>query len=166
MPIDSYRFLDFISRQIMKSWVEREQPRPIPWTPLGKPLEACRVALVSSAGIALKSDVPFDQDRERRDPWWGDPSFRVIPHGATEADVALYHLHVDTRFAEEDLDVVLPSRRLEELVRAGFAGSAAPSHYSIMGYILRPQVLEEVTAPAIAARMANEGVDAAVLVPS
>ena len=163
--MDSYRFLDFITRQVMKAWVERERPRPIPWTPLAKPLARSRIALVSSAGIALKTDTPFDQEGERKNPWWGDPSFRVVPHGATAADVRLYHLHIDTRFGEEDLDVVLPAQRLAERVRDGVVGGAARSHYSIMGYILRPQELEEVTAPAIAARMKEEGVDAAVLVP-
>jgi D-proline reductase (dithiol) PrdB len=164
--MDSYRFLDFISRQVMKAWVERERPRAIPWTPLRKPLAQSTIALVSSAGIALKSDVPFDQERERKNPWWGDPSFRLVPHGTRAEDVRLYHLHIDTQFGEEDLDVVLPARRLEELARDGVVGGAARTHYSIMGYILRPRELEEVTAPAIAARMKEEGVDAALLVPS
>jgi D-proline reductase (dithiol) PrdB len=163
--MDSYRFLDFISRQVIKAWVHRERPRPIPWTPLRKPLARSRIAIVSSAGIALKSDVPFDQEGERKNPWWGDPSFRVVPQGTTAADVRLYHMHIDARFGEEDLDVVLPAQRLAELARDGVVGGAARSHYSIMGYILRPRELEEVTAPAIAARMKEEGVDAAVLVP-
>ena len=166
MPIDSYRFLDFVSRQVMKAWVARERPRPIPWTPLPKPLGACTVALVTSAGVALGRDTPFDQERERRDPWWGDPTFRVVPHGTTAADVKLYHLHIDTRFGEEDLDVVLPAHRLEELARDGVVGRPARSHYSIMGYILRPEVLERDTAPEIALRMKAEGVEAAVLVPA
>jgi D-proline reductase (dithiol) PrdB len=166
MPIDSYRFLDFVSRQVMKAWVARERPRPIPWATPRRPLGECTVALVSSAGIALRSDTPFDQERERRDPWWGDPTHRVVPHGTRTADVKLYHLHIDTRFGEEDLDVVLPANRLEELAREGVVGRPAASHYSIMGYILRPKILEEETAPAIAARMRGEGVDAAVLVPS
>jgi D-proline reductase (dithiol) PrdB len=165
MTMDSYRFLDFISRQVIKAWVDRERPRPIPWTPLRKPLARSRIAIVSSAGVALKSDVPFDQEGERKNPWWGDPSFRVVPQGTTAADVRLYHMHIDARFGEEDLDVVLPARRLAELARDGVVGEAARSHYSIMGYILRPRELEEVTAPAIAARMKEEGVDAAVLVP-
>jgi D-proline reductase (dithiol) PrdB len=164
--MDSYRFLDFVSRQVMKAWVERERPRPIPWAPLRKPLAQSAVALVSSAGIALRSDKPFDQEGERKNPWWGDPSFRVVPHGTKAEDVRLYHMHIDTRFGEEDLDVVLPAQRLAELTREGVVGGVARSHYSIMGYILRPQELEEVTAPAIAAGMKQEGVDAAVLVPS
>lgn len=165
MPFDSYRHLDVITRQIMKAWVAREKAQPIPWTPLARPLRACRVALVSSAGIAVDGDRPFDQERERRNPWWGDPTFRVIPRGVTAADVELYHMHIDPRFGKEDLDVVLPAHRLDELAAEGFVGEAAPEHYSIMGYILEPKELVETTAPAIAARMKAAAVDAALLVP-
>lgn len=166
MSIDSYRFLDFATRQVMKAWAARQKPDVIPFTSLAKPLSECTIALVSTAGIAGQGDQPFDQERERRDPWWGDPTFRVIPLGATEQDVRLYHMHIDPRFAEADLDVVLPMRRLTELAREGLVGQPAPRHYSLMGYILEPTVLIEETAPMIADRMQLDGVDAAALVPA
>ena len=56
----------------------------------------------STAGVARNDDRPFDQDGERRDPWWGDPGFRAIPLGTTEKDVRLYHLHIDLGQAMED----------------------------------------------------------------
>ena len=166
MAIDSYKYVDFATRQIMKAWAARQEPGVIPFTPLAKPLRECTVALLSTAGIARNDDVPFDQEGERRDPWWGDPSYRVIPLGTTEADVRLYHLHIDPRFGEADLDVVLPMRRLTELAHEGVIAEAAAHHYSIMGYILEPDVLINETAPAIAARMRADGVDAAALVPA
>ena len=166
MSIDSYRFLDFASRRVMKAWAARQKADVIPFTPMTKPLAECTVALVSTAGMARNDDVPFDQERERRDPWWGDPSFRVIPLGTTERDVRLYHMHIDRRFGEADLDVVLPMRRLTELSQARVVGRAAPRHYSIMGYILEPTVLVAETAPAIAEQMRHDGVDAAALVPA
>ena len=166
MSIDSYRFLDFASRQVMKAWAARQTWDVIPFTPLAKPLRECTIGLVSTAGIARKDDKPFDQERERRDPWWGDPSFRVIPLGTTERDIRICHLHIDPRFGEADLDVVLPMRRLIELARDGSVGQPAPNHYSLMGYILEPTVLVEETAPTIAERMRRDGVDAAALVPA
>ena len=166
MSIDSYRFLDFASRQVMKAWAAREKPDVIPFATMTKPLDDCTIALVSTAGIARNDDVPFDQEGERRDPWWGDPSFRVIPLGTTERDVRLYHMHIDPRFGEADLDVVLPMRRLEELAHERIVGRAAPRHYSIMGYILDPAVLITETAPAIAEQMRVDAVDAAALVPA
>jgi D-proline reductase (dithiol) PrdB len=166
VSIDSYRFLDFAARQVMKAWAARQHADGIPFTRLTKPLADCMVALVSTAGIARNDDRPFDQERERRDPWWGDPSFRVIPLGTRESECRLYHLHIDPRFGQADLDVVLPMRRLTELAQAGVVRAAAPRHYSVMGYILEPDVLVDDTAPAIAERMRADGVDAAALVPA
>ena len=165
MPIDSYRYVDFATRQIMKAWASRQEPGVIPFTPLAKPLSECTVALLSTAGIARNDDTPFDQEGERRDPWWGDPSFRRIPLGTTERDIRIYHLHIDPKFGEADLDVVLPMRRLAELANEGVVGRPANTHYSTMGYILEPTELVEKTAPAIAAGLNDEGVDAVVLVP-
>jgi D-proline reductase (dithiol) PrdB len=166
MAMDSYRFLDFASRQVMKAWACRQEAAAVPFTPLTKPLRECTVALVSTAGVARNDDRPFDQEGERRNPWWGDPTFRVIPLGTTENDVRLYHMHIDPRFGESDLDVVLPMRRLTELHSEGVVGPPAARHYSIMGYILEPTELVEKTAPAIAECMCAEGVDAAALFPA
>ena len=41
-------------------------------------------------------------------------------------------------------------------------GAVAPSHYSIMGFLLQPDELIATTAPAIARSMVAEGVDAAL----
>ncbi len=97
--VDSYRFITGITKRMVKTWVGMEKPRPIPWTPLNKKLSECTVAVISTAGIALKGDRPFDQEGERRNPWWGDPSYRVIPCSATEKDVSIYHMHIDPSYA-------------------------------------------------------------------
>jgi len=159
--------LDVATRRLVRSWAERDaaQVREIPWTPLAKPLRECTLALVSSSGIARRDDRPFDQEGERRNPWWGDPSFRVIPRETTTADVRVWHLHVDPSLAESDLDCALPLARLRELEAAGEIGASAPSHYSFMGYILKPRELLERSVPAMIARMRAEGVDAVLLVP-
>src|SRR6476646_8892595 len=127
MAIDSYRFLDFATRQIIKAWVNREaqEKRPIPWTPMARPRAECTVALITTAGVARNDHVPFDQEGERRNPWWGDPTHRTIPQGTTESEVKLYHMHIDPRFGQEDLDVVLPMRRLGELASEGVIGRPA-----------------------------------------
>ncbi|HQR31047.1 MAG TPA: glycine/sarcosine/betaine reductase selenoprotein B family protein [Anaeromyxobacteraceae bacterium] len=164
--MDSYRYLDFVTRQIIRAWVEREPERPPPWTPLPRPVEDCTVALISTAGVARRDDVPFDEARERENPWWGDPTFRRIPRETTASEVDLHHLHVERRFAREDLDVVLPLRRLDELVTAGKVGASAPTHYSLMGYILDPTELVQETAPRLVAALKAEGVEAVVLVPA
>src|SRR5262245_32634878 len=47
--IDSYRFLDFATRQVMKAWAARQQSGVIPFRRLAKRLSECTVALVSTA---------------------------------------------------------------------------------------------------------------------
>jgi D-proline reductase (dithiol) PrdB len=163
--VDSFRFLDTLSRRMVKNWITLGKPQEIPWTPLSKPLEECTVALISSAGVALKNDRPFDQEGERRNPWWGDPSYRVIPRDATEKDVHVYHLHINPGFAQQDLNCVLPLQRLCELEANGEIARSAASHYAFMGYILRPGVLLEESTPAIIQGLQADRVDVAILIP-
>lgn len=113
--VASFRFIDGNTRCMIKNWIRIEQPRPIPWTPLTKPLSECTVAMLSSAGIALKDDLPFDQDGERQNPWWGDPTYRILPKMATEVEVRLYHMHIDPSFAEQDLNCLFPLKRLQQM---------------------------------------------------
>lgn len=163
--VDSYRFLDGISKKVMRHWCGLGGDRARPWTPLSKPLSDCTVALVSSAALALNSDARFEMEIEQRDPWFSDPSFRIIPRDARTADVEVYHLHINTEFAARDLDCVLPLLRLAELASAGEIGGAAASHYSFSGYTLRPDRLLQESAPAMVEQMRREGVDVVVLVP-
>jgi D-proline reductase (dithiol) PrdB len=166
MPVDSYKYLDILTRQMALSWIKMAVPAPIPWTPLSKPLADCTVALVSSGGIALKTDLPFDQEGERKNPWWGDPTCRVIPRNVTEQDVEIYHQHINPDFARQDLNCLLPIQRLNELETEGVIGKSAPHHYSYMGYILQPQTLLEESVPQIVRSMRDERVDIVVLVPA
>jgi hypothetical protein len=161
----TFKAIGFANRQIVAGWISREPEREIPWAPLPKPLGQCRVALVSTAALALRGDEPFDQEGERRDPWWGDPSFRVLPRDTRTGDATSWHMHIDTSIPERDLDAVMPMARLAELEEEGFVGSSAPSHYTFMGYILKPKDLLEQSTPAIVEQMKKEGVDAVVLVP-
>ncbi len=81
------------------------------------------------------------------------------------AAVEVNHLHVDTSYAKRDLNVVLPLRRLAELVAAGEVGSVAATHYSVMGFQLDATAQPRESAPAIAASMRADAVSGAVLAP-
>jgi len=165
MTVDSYRYVDRITGRVLKGWAARESYREIPWTPLAKPLAECTVALVSTAGLALETDEPFDQEGERRNPWWGDPSFRVIPRDAAEKDVRSWHLHGNAANVKEDLGCVFPLAGLLELEAGGEIGRSAPRHYSFMGYILEPTVLLTESTLAMIRLMKEDAVDAVLLVP-
>ena len=164
-PIDSFRYLSLASARIVKTMIAMASRDPVPWTPLPRPLGEATVALVSTAGLSKLADPPFDAEGERQNPWWGDPSYRVIPRTATEADVVASHLHIETAYLQQDLDVALPLRRLAEAEAEGRIGRVAPSHYSFMGYLLDPTEFLERSVPAMIERMRAEEVDAAIFVP-
>ncbi len=164
--MDPYRYLPFLSRKVMQAWAERERPpEQVSWTPLATPLSQCRVALISTAGIASLGDEPFDEQAERADPWRGDDGWRAVPATATAADVGVHHLHIDRTPVEEDLDVVLPARRLADLAAAGVIGEANHRHFSIMGYILDATGLVTDTGPELGAELVADDVDLVLLVP-
>ena len=163
--VNSYRFLDRPVKKMVRSWTRMEAPREIPWTPLKKSLTESTVALVSSAGLALKTDPPFDQDGERENPWWSDPSIRVLPKTATGVDISLYHLHMNPKIAAQDLNTLLPLQPLLELEQRGEIGRSAEQHYSYMGYTLQPRTLLEEYVPAMIQQMKQDQVNIVVLVP-
>jgi D-proline reductase (dithiol) PrdB len=163
--VDSYRFLDGIAKRVMRHWSRLPTVRPIPWTPLAKPLPQCTIALVSSAALALNNDRSFDIEIERADPWFSDPSYRMLPRDTRTGEVQICHLHINPAFARQDLNCVMPLERLSELVNSGEVGGSAPTHYSYVGYTLRPRRLLDETVPSIIERMGQERVDVVVLVP-
>ena len=135
---------------------------PVPWSPLRKPLSACRLALVSSAAFVATGQPPFD-DRVRG----GDPSFREIPGDVDLATLRETHRSevFDHSGLARDPNLGFPLERLRELVRAGRIGSLAPCHLSFMGSILAPGRLVRDTAPVIATNFVRDEVDLALLVP-
>jgi D-proline reductase (dithiol) PrdB len=166
--LDTYRFTSNFTKRTMKAWAkrDRQQYQDTPWTPLRRPLSESKIAFISTAAVALKTDLPFDQQGERDNPWWGDPTYRRLPASATAEDVTVYHLHINTDLAHEDLNTVLPLASLHELAQKGVIGQVAETHYSFMGYILEPEkeLLSEST-PAIIENLQAEQVDGVVLVP-
>jgi D-proline reductase (dithiol) PrdB len=167
MAIDSFKYLSPTSTAIIRMLIARGlgSSEPIPWTSLSRPQSEATVALVSTAALSMKTDVLFDTESERANPWWGDPSYRILPRTATERDIIASHLHIENAYLLQDLDVALPLRRLDELVRAGFVGRVAPSHYSFQGYLLDPTEFLTTSGPAMVEQMKREAVDAVVFVP-
>ena len=166
-PADGFRFLP----PGLAAWIKTFIPKgdfngPIPFQPLSKPLSECTVAAVTSAGISLSSDPPFDMEREKSESNWGDPSYRKIPITAAQADIRANHLHINTNYLLEDVNVILPLTHLKALADEGIIGHAAPTAYSFYGFQWeRTEFLKEAIEP-IAVQMQAEGVDAAILTPA
>ncbi len=130
----------------------------LPFVRPRKPLEECRLALVTTGGVHLPDAPRFDID----DPA-GDPSYREIPTGAP----SLTWTHAYYRPDEgTDLDAVFPLRTVRGLIFEGAVGELNGRHFSFMGAIHDPAPLAEETAPEVARKLAGDGVDVALLTPS
>jgi D-proline reductase (dithiol) PrdB len=165
--VDPWRFAGtFIGNMLSSSIPENPVHEPIPWAPVRKPLAESKVALLTTAGVSMKDDTPFDMEYERQNPTRGDSSFRRLRRDATASDIVANHLHIDTGYIERDLNVALPLARLDELVAEGAVGASAQTHYSIMGFQGGDSsALENESAPAIASVLKSEQVDLFLLAP-
>jgi D-proline reductase (dithiol) PrdB len=155
----------------LRAWISKDIPdQPfsgkIPWTPLDKSISEATFTLVTSAGISMKSDQRFDMEREKAEPTWGDPSYREIPKTATEGDIEIDHLHVNTAYIKQDINVMLPLARFQEFEQEGLIGKLAPTCYSYYGFQLDPTALLNETMPQVADRMRQENVEAVLLTPT
>lgn len=135
---------------------------PVPWAPLKKPLKDSRAAVVSSAGLVGPGQEPFDDSIRG-----GDFSFREI---ASDTDVSTL---TDTHRSElydhaglrRDPNLAFPLDRLRELAASGRIGSINHRHLSFMGSITAPGRLMKKSAPPVARKLAEDGVDIVLLVP-
>jgi D-proline reductase (dithiol) PrdB len=126
-----------------------------PWVN-GPPLSERRVAIVSSAGLVVRGDMPF---RGR------DPDYRVIPSDTKSEDLLISHISInfDRTGFQEDWNVVFPLDRLNEFAAEGVIGSVAANHYSFMGATDPAQM--EPHARELAGRLKQDNVDAVILSP-
>jgi D-proline reductase (dithiol) PrdB len=137
------------------------------YTPMSRPASDATIGLLSSAGIHLRTDPPFDLERERREPTWGDPTLRVISAGVQQTDIDAGHLHIRTDDILADLNIALPIHRLDELAATGVIGRSAHEHYSVMGFQEDgAEVWRTETGPDIAARCHAADIDALILAPA
>jgi D-proline reductase (dithiol) PrdB len=135
---------------------------PVPWTPLRRSLAESKLALVSSAGLVMPGQEPFDNSRRG-----GDPSFREIPSDCDPS--LLIDSHRSQTFDHGgircDVNLAFPIDRTRELVASGRIGSVARHHLSFMGGITAPGRLAKQTAPPAVRALLADGVDIALLVP-
>ena len=131
-------------------------------TPLQKPLSACTVALVTTAGLSLPDQEPFDLTIRN-----GDSSFREIP-----SDISPQLLEMNQRswsFDQtgilRDRNLAFPLDRLHEMQQRGEFAALAPHNYSFMGSIVGPAKLMKETAPEVARRLKADSVDVVLLTP-
>ena len=166
MEVDSFRYVSpLITRYYKLSRVDKDLP--IPWTPLARPVNQSRFALVTTGGLYHKGEEPpFDLERERQNPPWGDPSFRTLPADMKPSEVGVSHFHINSCDILEDMNILLPVQRLRELSAEGRVGGLAAHAYSFMGYQGFPADLtgwKDTYGPQVAEKMCSEKVDCVLL---
>jgi D-proline reductase (dithiol) PrdB len=124
-----------------------------------KPLAACRLAIVTTAGVHVRGDRLFTP---------GDQTYRVIPADTPTVDMLQSHTSIgfDRVAIMRDINISFPIDRLRELVARGELGGLGPSQYSFMGAQREVARIESQTGPEVAQRLVADGVDAALITPT
>ena len=122
----------------------------------GPPLSERRVSIVSSAALFQRGEAPFMP---------GSAEYRELPAQLAASDILMSHVSInyDRTGWQRDINTVYPVDRLRELAAEGVIGSAAASHFSVMGST-DPKVMAE-TADSISARMKKDRIDAVLFSP-
>ncbi len=131
-----------------------------PHNPLRVPATEARVAFLTTAGVHLADQPPFDTAAAA-----GDPSWRGVPVETPLAEMVLSHGGYDTGRAGADKNVVLPLDHLRGLRDEGRIGSLSPDVYSFMGYVVdTDRLLDE--ASTVAERLLADRADLVLLAPT
>lgn len=129
-------------------WAHNEDA---PFTPLSKPLNQNRVAIITTAALTKV-----------------DRSVREVYSAPTEPPpVAMYtdHRSWDKKATHtRDVETFLPIRRLSEFVKAGRIGSLSPRFYGVSTDFSQRRTMDEY-APLVLDLCRADSVDAAFLVP-
>ncbi len=136
----------------------------VPFTPLGTPLGRARVALITTA-------APFQPDAGDQGPgaaYNAAAKFYQVYSASTESvpDLKISHVGYDRlHTSAADINAYLPLARLKAAAAAGRIGALAPRLHGAPTNRSH-RVTMETDSPELLRRCREDGVDAAVLVPS
>jgi glycine/betaine/sarcosine/D-proline reductase family selenoprotein B len=164
--MDSFRFTPSYVEIVMKNYPYLHYDTS-PFTPLNKELKNCKVSLVTTGGFYVEGEQkPYDLEREKIDPGWGDPTYRVIPRNVHREKLKIAHRHYNKGGVRKDVNVVFPLDRFEELEKKGEIGLLSQSHYSFQGNIPNVQDLILRFGVEVALRLKMEKVDFVFMTPA
>ncbi len=152
---------------ITKSLIKQRRPdfdfnifHASPVTLLSKPFKKCKLALVTTGGLHLKNDTPFDLSLKN-----GDCSYRILPGEVSHDDLMVSHKWYNHKFINADLNCVFPIDRMIEYVNEGAIKSLSEEHLSFMGHIYEtaPLINNSIRAGR---HLKVLGVDVAFLTPT
>ena len=125
-------------------------------------LSDSRLILITSAGSYLTdTHEPFNAADDL-----GDYSIRVYPTATPLAALSYAHDQYNHVAVEEDPQVLIPLRHLEDMVEEGLIGKLASSVISFHGYVPDQARFVDETIPEILKVAQGEQAEAALLVPA
>ncbi len=117
------------------------------------------LALISSCGLHLKSDPPFDLGKR------GDPSFRSFPSSVSPSDLQISHGHYDEAGVQEDWQIAFPVDAVDECLRQGRVKALHPTLYSFRGFFLDSASFLQEHVSEVVVDLQRGAVDAALFTP-
>lgn len=134
----------------------------VPFAKLTKPLSKCRIALVSTSDVTVRSES--GNDEQHSDEVLVGNVYSI----PTEIPVdKLYSRqeHFDTHATHlDDVNTYFPITRLHEMAESGRIGSVAPRAHGVYTSYSHRRTLE-VDGPEVVRRCREDQVDAVVLTP-
>jgi D-proline reductase (dithiol) PrdB len=129
--------------------------RCIPYTPHTRELKETVFALISTAGVHLREQEPYNIE--------GDNSWRVLPGDLQSAQLMVTHDHYDHHDADQDINCIFPIDRLRELAAEGIIGGVADKHLGFMGFTQNFRDLYARVAPEMAKIILRSKADGVVV---
>ena len=129
--------------------------RCIPYTPRSRELSQVKFALVTTAGVHLKTQEPYNVE--------GDNTWREIPGDVAVSDLMVTHDHYNHHHADADINCVFPIDRLREFAAEGIIGGVAKRHLGFMGFSQQIRDLYDRAAPEMAKLIERSDADAVLL---
>ena len=146
----------------------------VPLTPMSKPLNESRVALITSSGHFVEGDDPqpfgeavmSQQEAEDRIQEFlrEAPTLSAIPFDTPSDHIRVRHGGYPVQGAAADHQVALPIGHLQALRDEGIIGDLVPEAYSFVGAASQLRIQRD-TAPAWAEQLKDIGTDVALFVP-
>lgn len=138
----------------------RSKEEAIPFNFLTKPLKECKVALVTTTGVHLPTQEPFNMETRR-----GDPTYRECHWQELKKHHVVSHSHYNSTGLEKDINIGVPIDIIKELADQNIIHSLNDYIYSFMGYIVDLKPLTKQYAPEVAGKLKKQSVDIVFLTP-
>jgi len=117
-----------------------------PTSPADQAVDGVRGAGALSRRQSLTGQPPMDGANIE-----GDYSIRLLDVDTPLTALHVWHTHFDTRLAQQDINVVYPVDRLQELAEERVIGRVATPAVGFMGYFTNVFCIRDEVAPVDAA---------------